>query len=58
MTTVFTDMFDRVIQSYGELNFVDAEHMMYARCHVLDPVEIPRLGVIGQQGPDGKWVAE
>jgi hypothetical protein len=58
MTETFGEMFDRVIKSYGEMKFVDAEHMMYAQCHMLDPIELPWLGVIGQQGPDAIWVTE
>lgn len=52
----YQTMYDQVISLYGRLQYVDVEHMMFAVCQDLDPVELAQIGVAGQQAPDGEWV--
>ena len=58
MSEIYVRMFNRVIQHYGIMEFVDVEHMMFAECQNLGPVELSCMGVAGHQAPDGEWIWE
>lgn len=51
-------MLDKVLERYGRIEFVDAEHMLYAICHDLVPLEISPMGVMGQQAINAEWIIE